>query len=235
MHPSLVFGLRSEAVARAIIASGAYLINEDIYDKDKFFTWKSGIEAPVYTDCRVLNRNPGAREIVKKSLGDSIRQNYPDAEYIIGIAEAGVVWSAYAADEASLPHGFVRKQPKKHGRGQKLVECDPPEGVKAVIVDDLVGSGGSVLKAVNALIEEKNIQVIGVQSIVNWNFEGMRNSFNEHNITCRCLVSYPQLLEEALREKIITREMKSILTSFYQDPRNHVWEDRNQHLRVKVS
>lgn len=221
ISPALIYDPTAEQVARALISAGAYRIRFGS-SEEQFFTWKSGIRAPVYTDCRVLNGDPGARGIVMRALGSSIKSNFPDAEYVVGIAEAGIVWSTIAAIEVGLPHAFVRKSIKPHGIPAR-VDCSPPPNVKAVLVDDLVASGESLMKAVKALREERNIATIGVQSIVNWDFLEMRSLFADSKIRIRALVSYPQLLDAALETSLLSQSAYNELALFYRNPRHHNW------------
>src|SRR4029077_3443220 len=142
-----------EQVARSIISSNAYLVSTTC-DEDDDFTWKSGIRAPVYSDCRILASDPGAIAIITRALASSVRANFPKAEIIVGIASAGIIWSALTAHELGLPIAFVRNKPKEHGRCPGLVECSPPNGLKAVVLDDLVASGNSIVEGIDALMEE---------------------------------------------------------------------------------
>ena len=221
ISPSLIYDPTHSQVARAVVSAGCYLIRTD-GSPENFYTWKSGIRAPVYTDCRVLNGDPFARAIVMRALGSAIRENFPTAECIVGVAEAGVVWSTLAATELSLPHAFVRKTPKPYGSGSN-VEGSPPKGARAVLVDDLVASGDSLAKSITVLAEEKGIATIGILSIVNWDFLGMRDTFRNLGIPVRALVSYPQLLQAALEAGQIDQAAKSELEMFYRNPRKHQW------------
>ena len=220
--PTLIYGPTAEQVARALISADAYLIRSDITSEDEFYTWKSGIKAPVYTDSRVLNSDPGAMAIVQRALGSSIRANFPSAECVVGVAEAGIVWSALAAVDLSLPHAFVRKAEKSYGRPGLLVGS-PPRGARAVLVDDLVASGSSLEKSVHVLKSENDISTIGVQSIVNWDFIEMRDRFRALGIPVRALVSFPQLLDAGLERGLLSNEAKAELAAFYGNPRAHKW------------
>lgn len=221
INPTLIYDPTCQPVARALVSAGAYLIRS-VETEEQFFTWKSGIQAPVYTDCRMLNANPGARAVVMRALGSSIRSNFPKCECIVGVAEAGIVWSSLAAHELSLPHAFVRKQEKKHGRAGLLVGS-PPAGAKAVVVDDLVASGASVEKTIHALREEQGIQTIGLQSIVNWDFIEMRDRFKRLAVPVRALVSFPQLLSVGKERGLLSSAAAEELSTFYRSPRNHKW------------
>lgn len=224
ISPCLVYDPTAEQVARALLGADAYLINTHGWPAAAF-TWKSGIKAPVYTDCRRLNAAPGAVAIVAKALGSSIRANFPEVELVVGIAEAGIVWSTLAAFELGLPHAFVRKSTKEHGVCPGLVEGSPINNSKAVVVDDLVASGESVIKAIVALREERAIETIGVQSIVNWDFVHMRDSFRAISTPVRTLVSYPQILKTAVIDGRMTHEAADQLADFYRNPKHHVWNN----------
>lgn len=215
----------ADRIARTMVANGAYLINED-----EFFTWKSGVKAPVYTDCRVMLRHAGARTMIKKALGSATLSNFGLPDYVIGVAEAGIVWSSLVADELHTRTAFVRKQAKAHGVGGLVagVPARPErlDGITAVIVDDLVASGESLVHAVDAIREEVSLDVLGVVSIVNWDFLAMRDRFRELRVPVASLVSYRQLLQAAVEDKRIDAGQHEELLRFYRNPRGHVWSGR---------
>ena len=217
-----VYQPTTERVARAMIGSGAYLIN-----KEEFFIWKSGISAPVYTDCRTLMRSPGAAMLIKKALGSATLSRFGTPDYIVGIAEAGIYWSALVSDELHTRHAFVRKHEKAHGVGGILAGvADRPDRlphITAVLVDDLVASGGSLARAVEAL-RGAQLEVLGVVSIVNWDFPATRDRFRELDVPAAALVSYPQLLKAALDDNQIDEEFFGELLRFYRNPREHQWQ-----------
>lgn len=226
----IVYAPTAARVARTMITGGAYLIN----DQD-FFTWKSGIRAPVYTDCRALMGEPAAAALIKKALGSATLSEFGTPDYIVGVAEAGVYWSALVADELHTRHAFVRKTQKSHGIGGMVSGVpDQPrrvDGITAVVVDDLVASGGSLGKAIDALREEAHLEVLGVVSIVNWGFPAMRDRFRELKVPATSLVSYPQLLQAALDEGKIDEEFCAELLRFYRNPRGHQWSKRIHAIR----
>ena len=223
----LIYTPTSEQVARALLNSGSYLIKDivSLLDKTKWFKWKSGIEAPVYTNCRYLLGNPGATAVVVQSLVSSIKNNFPGVELIVGVEAAGIQWSSTVAFDMGLPTAFVRKRAKEHGvdEGRFVGSPNNLRNVTAVVVDDLVASGESLEEAIKALREEKQINVVGVQSIVNWNFNHMKERFRRLNIPIKALVSYPQILNEAMSQEIIDSEIKDELLFFYQNPRSHIF------------
>jgi orotate phosphoribosyltransferase len=223
----LVYNPTSEQVARALLNSGSYLIKDtaSLLDNTKWFKWKSGIVAPVYTNCRYLMGNPGATAVVVQSLVSSIKNNFPGVELIVGVETAGIHWSSTVAFDMGLPSAFVRKRAKEHGVDEGRFVGSPSnlKNVTAVVVDDLVASGESLEETIKALREEKQLNVVGVQSIVNWNFNHMKDRFRRLNIPIRALVSYPQILNEAVSQDIIDSEIKDELLFFYQNPKSHTF------------
>jgi orotate phosphoribosyltransferase len=228
MRPTIqanVYNPTTEQVARALLSSSAYKIRTGV-GEDSFFAWKSGIKAPVYNNCRVLFGHPGQRRTVVRSLGSAILAAFPGVNYIIGLAEAGIVWASCVADELGLPVAYVSKTEKKHGIPGRIVGAMPEEplkNLKAVIVDDLIASGDTLEDAINILSTEKGITPIGIQSIVNWNFKTARERFERLDIPVWALVSYQQMLETALEEGLVTRAAVQELYKFYQNPWDHVW------------
>ena len=224
ISPTLIYEPTAKLVAWTLITAEAYVVDLN-RTYQEWFEWKSGIHAPVHCDCRVLAGYPGANRTIVNCLRSSIDANFSAVQqkWIIGLADAGIRWSALVAQDLNLPDAFVRKQPKQHGRLSGRVECSPPTGAQAVLVDDLVASGGSVEGAVLALREEKDIEVIGIQSIVNWDFPEMRERFQQLDIPVRSLVSFPTLLEVSVKLGRLTQEAADELVAFYQNPRQHRW------------
>jgi orotate phosphoribosyltransferase len=208
-------------VAQAIVDTGGYLIAASA-DPHDFFTWRCGLRAPVYTDCRVVSGYPEARSVIVRALCRSVSASFPAAELLAGMADGGIMWSAWAALDLDLPHCFVRKQKKTHGR-PRLVECSPPEGVSAVLVDDVMASGSSLERAVIALRAESQIRVIGIQTIVNHGFAEMRERFQRLGVPVCGLVSFAHLLAAALDAGTLAPTVASELELFYCDPYHHIW------------
>lgn len=225
MSDNLVYKPTAAPVSRTLIDAGAYLMASSLSDRQTWFTWKSGTRAPVYTDCRKLAGNPGASALIQSALGNAIRSYYPDVECIVGMAEAGVIWSTRASSELGKGQAFVRKQRKQHGT-KTLVECDPPKGAKAVIVDDLMASGGSVEHACRAIKGEAGLVPIGVMTIVNWDFEKMRRTIGALRLPVHALTSYPELLEAAVEAGELSEAAAIELRRFYRNPEHHEWDLR---------
>lgn len=215
----ILFEAKAFEVGKCLVCSGAYGVMFTS-PPSEWLTWKSGIKAPVYCDCRVINSLPLERKLISATLVESIKQNFSEAEVVIGIAMAGIPWARAVADRLDLPFAYVRNRTKPHGTG-KRVECAPPTEKKAIIVDDLVASGGSILDTITVLKEEAQVDVIGVQSIVNWGFHSMRHNLAGYRV--KCLASYPCLLANALMHRIIDQTQFSQLMEFYADPIHFEW------------
>jgi orotate phosphoribosyltransferase len=117
----------------------------------------------------------------------------------------------------------VRKTRKQHGTGA-LVECSPPPGRKAVLVDDLMASGGSLDLAIDAIEHECRMEPCGIVTIVNWNFHVMRERFAQRGVPFHSLVSYPELLQAGMQGGRLTKPAALELARFYRNPKNHEWD-----------
>jgi len=223
---TLIYHPTTNQVAAALLNSGSYLIKDtpSLLNPNTWFRWKSGIVAPVYTNCRYLMGSPTETAIIVNSLISSIKVTFPEVEFIVGVESAGIHWSSIVAFNMGLPTSFVRKQVKAHGadEGRFVGASQNLKNVSAIIVDDLVASGESLEEVIGVLRDEKQMNVIGIQSIVNWNFSRMRDRFTKLNLPIKALVSYPHILEEAERQNIISGRIKEELRLFYQNPQAHV-------------
>jgi orotate phosphoribosyltransferase len=205
-------------VAAALVASGAFTVDMRM-PKEQWFRWKSGILAPCGCNCRRLNAIPAFRGLVDDALADATRSSFPDADYIIAVADAGIPWAKTLAERLELPLAYVRTEAR--AVGGPLVECSPGEGTRAVIIEDVVASGNSAARAIRALLAETGMRIAGIQSIANWNFPEMRAVLAPWTI--RAITSYPQLLASAQEAGIVSAADVSQLMHFYADPRGHSW------------
>jgi orotate phosphoribosyltransferase len=205
-------------VAAALVASGAFTADLRM-PQDQWFRWKSGILAPCGCNCRRLNAVPALRRLVDDALADAVRTSFPGADYIVAVANAGIPWAKTVAERLDLPLAYVRAEARQPGR--PLVECDPGTGEEAVIIEDVVASGGSAARAIRALLAETSLRVAGVQSIANWNFPEMRDLLAPW--TVRAVTSYPQVLESAREAGLLSGTDVRQLLRFYADPRRHRW------------
>lgn len=205
---------RALRVATSLIDSGAYYVDSEM-DPEKYYTWKSGIRAPCYCNCRQLLSLPNYRRLVGTELAGSIAERFGEIDAVVGVATAGIAWAAAVADQLELQFAYVRSEKKSHGVGG-LVQGTLPADGKIVIIDDLVASGGSLLSAVDAVENETGCSVIGIQSIVNWGFERMRGQLGERKYNA--LTSYPYILTAAMMKGLVSPNDMQKFLDFYEDP-----------------
>ena len=147
----LVDTRHARPVADALVASGAFTVDMRM-PRDQWFRWKSGILAPCGCNCRRLNAVPAFRRVVDDALADATRSSFPGADYVIAVAHAGIPWAKTLAERLELPLAYVRAEAR--AVGGPLVECSPDEGARAVIIEDVVASGSSTARAIQALLAE---------------------------------------------------------------------------------
>ena len=133
------------------------------------FTWASGIKSPIYCDNRLILTAPEARNLVENAMVDVIRENYPEAEVLMGTSTAGIAHAAIVGHIMGLPMGYVRSGNKDHGRGNRI-EGRLEKGQKVVVIEDLISTGGSVIEVVGAL-REAGAEVVGIASIFTYGMQ----------------------------------------------------------------
>lgn len=180
------------------------------------FTWASGIKSPIYCDSRLTISYPAVRMAIAKGLSNLIKEKYPQAEVIAGTATAGIPHAAWIADQLNLPLIYVRSKPKDHGRG-KQIEGVLPEGAKVVVIDDLLSTGGSVLKAVRA-VNQAGGNVVGVGAIFSYQLPSLDDNFTQAGLSYVALTNYGELLAAAVDGNYITAEEQQLLASWSNDP-----------------
>ena len=180
------------------------------------FTWSSGWKSPIYCDNRVTLAYPDVRTFIKDSLVDAIRQQFSTAEVIAGVATAGIPQGALVADALSLPYCYVRPEPKAHGMG-KQIEGYIATGQRVVVIEDLISTGGSSLKVVDAL-RAAGAEVVGMVAIFTYGFRVADQNFRDRNVPLICLSNYDALLSEAQTLDYIPAGAMSSLSAWRQNP-----------------
>lgn len=180
------------------------------------FKWSSGWNSPIYCDNRVTLSFPYIRSYIKQQLADLIKQNYPDAEAIAGVATAGIAQGALVADCLEMPFLYVRPEPKKHGMGNQI-EGRILEGQKIVLVEDLISTGGSSLKAAEA-VKAAGAEVIGMAAIFTYGFAVAEENFKKAGIQLHCLSNYNALTEAALANGYIPESAMDALADWRRSP-----------------
>ncbi|BDR57344.1 orotate phosphoribosyltransferase [Xylocopilactobacillus apis] len=183
---------------------------------DEPFQWVSGIKAPIYTDNRLTIGYPEIRLHITSGLARLIMQKYPTVSAIGGVVTAGIPHAASVADRLGLPLCYVRSQPKDHGKG-KQVEGYLDKNAKVVLIDDLISTGGSVLKAAEAL-QKEGFEVLGVAAIFTYELPAGSDNFKKAGLPLVTLTNYSALIEQAERSNILTSDEKEDLLTWRKDP-----------------
>ena len=166
------------------------------------FTWASGWKSPFYCDNRKTLSYPALRTYIKNEFAKLIKANFPDAEVVAGVATGAIAQGALVADLLELPFVYVRSAPKDHGL-ENLVEGYLPEGAKVVVVEDLISTGGSSLKAVNAL-RNMGSKVVGMVASYTYGFPVAKEAFEKANVKLLTLTDYEAVVETALKTGYIS-------------------------------
>ena len=182
----------------------------------KPFTWASGIKSPIYCDNRLTISYPEIRKQIAQGLAAQIKAEFPDVEVIGGVATAGIPHAAWVADELGLPLIYVRSKPKDHGRG-KQIEGVLPAHAKTVLIDDLLSTGGSVLKAVKAA-QNEGADVIGVGAIFSYQLSAVSANFKQVGLSFTTLTNYSEVLEAATEENYIAEDQLETLKKWRKAP-----------------
>ena len=183
------------------------------------FTWASGWKSPIYTDNRKTLGHPSLRSFVKLELCHVIQENFPEADAVAGVATGAIAQGALVAEELGLPYCYVRPKPKDHGMGNQ-VEGEIKKGSKVIVVEDLISTGGSSLKAVAAL-REYGVEVIGMVASFTYGFPVAEEAFREAGVRLITLSDYNAVVEQAAETGYIKEEEKAVLAEWRKDP--SVW------------
>lgn len=180
------------------------------------FTWASGWLSPFYCDNRKTLSYPELRNYVKLELVHKVLECFPEAEVVAGVATGAIAQGALVADELNLPFVYVRSKPKDHGL-ENLIEGDLKPGMKVVVIEDLISTGGSSLKAVEA-IRSNACEVIGMVASYTYGFPMAENAFREANVRLETLTDYEHVVAEALATGYISEHDVEVLHDWRQAP-----------------
>ena len=208
-----------KTIARDLLA-----IKAVFFRPDEPFTWASGIKSPVYCDNRLTLTAPEVRLDVENGLAETIRENYPEAEVLMGTSTAGIAHAAITAHIMGLPMGYVRSGAKDHGR-QNQIEGRLEKGQKVVVVEDLISTGGSVIEVVNVL-KEAGAEVLGIVSIFTYGMKKGTGRLKEANVRNVSLTDFDAVAEVAAEEGYIEKADVERLIKFRNDPSDESWIKR---------
>lgn len=182
------------------------------------FTWASGWKSPFYCDNRKTLSYPDIRTFVKVGMVHAILKHFPEADVIAGVATAGIPQAALIADVLNMPLIYVRSKPKDHGL-ENLIEGEMKEGAKVVVIEDLISTGGSSLKAVEA-IRKAGGDVVGMVASYTYGFPIAAQAFKDANVKLVTLTDYEHVVAEALATGYIQESDTELLNEWRKDPSN---------------
>lgn len=206
-------------IARLLLDSGCVAFNFA-----QPFRYTSGLLSPVYCDCRGLLSQPRARDRVVVAF-ESILENAGAVNLVAGVATAGVPYASMLADRTGLPLCYVRKESREHGRKRQIeglpdVAAAGPgsAGARAVLLEDTVTTGGSVLAAAQALADA-GVEVLGCLSIMTYRFPATESAFADRGLPLRSLTNFPSLVEEGReRGRLDAAEREQLLRWWQEQP-----------------
>ena len=187
-----------------------------VLSPDQPFTWASGLKSPIYCDNRKTLSYPRVRTFIKTAFAEIISEEFKGVEVIAGVATAGIPHGALVADVLNLPFVYVRDKPKGHGLGNQI-EGKLEPGQKVVLIEDLISTGGSSLKAVEAL-RASGAEIMGLGAIFTYGFEKSVKAFEEANCKFFTLSNYESLLDKAVENDYVKAADKDELMKWYKAP-----------------
>lgn len=191
------------------------------------FTWASGWKSPIYCDNRKLMSYPQIRNFLKVEFARIILEKYPQTDAIAGVATGAIAPGALVADVLGLPFVYIRSSPKDHGM-ENLIEGDLKPKQKVVVIEDLVSTGGSSLKAVEA-IRSNGSDVLGMIAIFTYGFQHSVDAMHEARVELTTLCNYDVILDEALATDYIDESELKTLQDWRKDPEN--WGKSHKNIK----
>ena len=204
-----------------VIAKDLLKIKAVFFRPEEPFTWASGIKSPVYCDNRLTLTAPEVRDDVENGLATLIKENYPDAEVLMGTSTAGIAHAAIVGHILKMPMGYVRSGNKDHGR-QNRIEGKLEAGQKVVVVEDLISTGGSVIEVVDAL-REAGAEVLGVVSIFTYGMQKGLDRLAAADVKNISLTNFDTIAEVAAEEGYIAPSDIARLIAFRNNPSDESW------------
>ncbi|WP_299206026.1 orotate phosphoribosyltransferase [Brumimicrobium sp.] len=180
------------------------------------FTWSSGWKSPIYCDNRKTLSYPNIRTFIRQGFTKTIIDTYGKPDIIAGVATGGIAMGALVAQELGVPFIYVRSSAKGHGL-ENMIEGDYSTGLNVVVIEDLISTGGSSLKAVEAL-KAAELNVKGVVAIFDYGFETSKKAFEKANCQLNVLSNYDVMIDIALKQGTVTENDMSSLREWRVSP-----------------
>ena len=206
---------------KKLIAKDLLSIKAVFFRPEEPFTWASGIKSPVYCDNRLTLSDIKVRSDVENGLATLIKENYPEAEVLMGTSTAGIAHAAITGHLLGLPMGYVRSGAKDHGRNNQI-EGKLLPGQKVVVVEDLISTGGSVIEVVDVL-REAGADVLGIVSIFTYGMQKGLDRLAAANVKNISLTNFDTIAEVAAEEGYIKPEDIQRLIAFRNNPSDESW------------
>ncbi|MBE7012860.1 MAG: orotate phosphoribosyltransferase [Ruminococcaceae bacterium] len=206
---------------KKLIAKDLLKIKAVFFRPEEPFTWASGIKSPVYCDNRLTLSDIEVRNDVENGLAQVIKENYPEAEVLMGTSTAGIAHAAITAHILGLPMGYVRSGAKDHGR-KNQIEGKLIPGQKVVVVEDLISTGGSVIEVVE-ILREAGAEVLGIASIFTYGMKKGLDRLAAANVKNISLTEFDVIAEAAAEEGYIRNEDIARLIAFRNNPSDESW------------
>lgn len=199
---------------KTTIAKGLLSVKAVSLNVKEPYTWASGIKSPIYCDNRITLSYPKLRKEITEGFISVISEKYPEVDVIVGVATGGLPQAALVAEGLSLPLAYVRTEKKSHGKTNQ-VEGRIEKNQKVVVIEDLISTGGSSIKAVDAL-KAMDIDVLGVVAVFTYNLTQAKEAFKD--VALSTLSDYETLIKVANQEHYIEKEDQEILLQWHRDP-----------------
>lgn len=203
-------------ISEALLKIGAVF-----FRPDEPFTWASGIKSPIYCDNRLTLSDPETRDLIETSIAQTVKKEYPDCEILMGTSTAGIAHAAISAHLLGLPMGYVRSGAKDHGRNNQI-EGKLEKGQKAVVVEDLISTGGSVIEVVDAL-RDAGAEVLGIVCIYTYGMKKGIDRLAAANVKNVSLTDFDTTVQVAAETGYIKYEDRERLIAFRNDPSDESW------------
>ena len=204
---------RARSVARALLRIDAVSLRP--HDP---FTWSSGLVAPIYCDNRRTLAHPSIRRAIADGFAEVVREAGWESISIAGTATAGIPHAAWLAERLEAPMAYVRSEAKGHGQGRRIEGTRLGPGDEAVVVEDLISTGGSALEAVSA-VRETGATVRAVLAIFSYGLDAAASAFEAADVEAHVLTTFPVLLNVARRQHDLSAEARTLLDDWQADPK----------------
>jgi orotate phosphoribosyltransferase len=182
------------------------------------YKWASGWNSPIYCDNRITLSYPNIRTFIRQSYSEAVLEYFGKPDVIAGVATGGLAQGALVAQELGLPFIYVRSEPKAHGMGNQI-EGAFEKGQKVVVIEDLISTGGSSIKAIQAL-QEAGLEVKGLIATFSYGFKVAEENFQKANCPFVTLTNYELMIESALKKEYVTEADMESLKQWKEDPAN---------------